>query len=79
MYVNLKPNQHKRISLNSTTKASLGFIDHPPKILGSPLNFTPPPKIKFFASGESSLYQLMSTIRIYNRLLHSCVFNPHLS
>ena len=26
MYLNLKPNQHKRISFNITTMTSLGFI-----------------------------------------------------
>ena len=36
MYVNLKPNKH-RISFNTTTMASLGFIG-PPKILGPLLN-----------------------------------------
>ena len=35
MYMNLKPNKHKRISFNATTMASLGFIG-PPKILGPP-------------------------------------------
>ena len=37
MYINLKPNQHKRISFNTTTMTSLGFIG-PPKNLGPPLN-----------------------------------------
>ena len=41
MYMNLKPNQHKIISFNTTTMTSLGFID-PPKILGPPLNLAPP-------------------------------------
>ena len=27
MYMNLKPNQHKRISFNTTTMTSLGFIE----------------------------------------------------
>ena len=31
MYMNLKPNKHKRISFNTTTMASLGFIAPPPK------------------------------------------------
>ena len=35
MYMNLKPNQHKRISFNTTTMTSLGFIG-PPKIQLSP-------------------------------------------
>ena len=41
MYVNLKPNQHKRISFNTTTMTSLGFIG-PPKILDPPLNLALP-------------------------------------
>ena len=41
MYMNLKPNQHKRISFNTATMTSLGFI-------GPPLNLAPP-KIWFFA------------------------------
>ena len=42
MYVNLKPNQHKRISFNTTTMTLLWFMD-PPKILGPPLNLASPP------------------------------------
>ena len=34
MFMNLKPNQHKRISFNTTTMTSLGFI-------GPPLNLAP--------------------------------------
>ena len=41
MYMNLKPNQHKRISFNTATMTSLGFIGPPPKILGPPLNLSP--------------------------------------
>ena len=41
MYTNLKPNQHKRISFNTTTMTSLGFLG-PPKILCPPLNLAPP-------------------------------------
>ena len=41
MYMTLKPNQHKRISFNTTTMTSLGFIGLP-KILGPPLNLAPP-------------------------------------
>ena len=37
MYINLKPNKHKRLSFNTTAMASLGFIE-PPNILGPPLN-----------------------------------------
>ena len=39
--MNLKPNQHKRISFNTATMTSLGFIGPPPKILGPPLNLSP--------------------------------------
>ena len=46
MYMNLKPNQHKRISFNTTTMTLLGFIG-PSKILRPPSNFSfcpdPPP------------------------------------
>ena len=42
MYIKLKPNKHKRISFNTTTMASLGFIAPPPKILGPPLNLATP-------------------------------------
>ena len=39
--MNLKPNKNERISFNTTTMASLGFIA-PPKMLGPPLNLAPP-------------------------------------
>ena len=39
MYMNLKANQHKRISFNTTTMTSLGFIGLP-KILKPPSNFS---------------------------------------
>ena len=42
MYVNLKPNKRKRISFNTTTMTSLGFIGPPPKILAPP-----PPNLIF--------------------------------
>ena len=49
MYMNLKPNQHKRISFNTTTMTSLGVHSPPPP---PPLNvifcseiFRYPPKI----------------------------------
>ena len=51
MYMNLKPNQHKRISLNTTTMTSLGFIG-PPKTLGSRLNLAPP-KFNFLLRSPS--------------------------
>ena len=40
--MNLKPNKHKRISFNTTSMASLGFI-------AAPLKFSSPPQIYFFA------------------------------
>ena len=55
MYMNLKPNQHKRISFNTTTMTSLGFIG-PPKILGPPLNLAPPPPNLIFCSGPPQLF-----------------------
>ena len=57
MYMNLKPNKHKRISFNTTTMASLGLIAPPPKILGTPLNLTPrppPPKFNFLLKSPLS-------------------------
>ena len=38
MHMNLKPKQHKRISFNTTTMTSLGFIG-PPSNFRSPLKF----------------------------------------
>ena len=43
MYMNLKPNKHKRIYFNTTTMASLGFI-------APPLKFQVPPNL-IFCSG----------------------------
>ena len=48
MYMNLRPNKHKRKSFNTMTMASLGFIG-PPKTFRSPLSLTPPNL--FFCSG----------------------------
>ena len=55
--MNLKPNQHKRISFNSTTMTSLGFIG-PPKILGPPLNLAPPPKFNFLLRSPHNYFGL---------------------
>ena len=54
MYVNLKPNQHKRISFNTTTMTSLGFVGPPLNLAPPPptcifLLRSPPPKFYFFA------------------------------
>ena len=46
MYMNLKPNQHKIISFNTTAMTSLGFIG-PPYNFRSPLKFSSPPKFNF--------------------------------
>ena len=45
--MNLKPNKHKRIYVNTTTMASLGLIVLP-KILSPTLNLALP-QIQFFA------------------------------
>ena len=60
MYMNLKPNEHKRISFNTTTMTSLRFIG-PPKMLGPPLNLAPPPpkKIYFFVQVPPSYFDLL--------------------
>ena len=43
MFMNLKPNKHKRIPFNTATMTLLGFIPWPiPKILVFPLNLAPP-------------------------------------
>ena len=49
MYMNLKPNKHKRISFNTTTVASLGFI-------GPPLNSAPPPIFIFLLRSPAPNY-----------------------
>ena len=48
MYMNLKPNQHKRISFNTTIMTSLGFI-------GPPLKFSSPQNL-IFCSGPPQLF-----------------------
>ena len=66
MYMNLKPNQHKRISFSITTMTSLGFAG-PLKILGLPLNLAPPPKKKnlIFCSGPPAPQLFWSEIFKY--------------
>ena len=49
MYMNLKPNKHKRISFNTTTMISLGFIAHSPKIYV-------PPKLTFCSGPSPQLF-----------------------
>ena len=53
MYMNLKPNQHERISFNARTITSLGFIDPPLNLAPPKLNFLPssPPKKKLEGGG----------------------------
>ena len=46
--MNLKPNKHKRISFNTTTMTSLGFI-------GPPLKFSSPPPNSVFCSSPPPL------------------------
>ena len=48
MYMNLKPNKHKRISFNTTAMISLGFIA-PSKILGPLLNLALPLNLIFYS------------------------------
>ena len=59
MYMNLKPNKHKRMSFNKTTMASLGFIDPPPhpQNFRSPLKFSCSPNL-IFCSGAPPSPQL---------------------
>ena len=55
--MNLKPNQHKTISFNTTTMTSLEFIG-PPKSLGLTLNSAPPPHPNLiFCSGPPQLFR----------------------
>ena len=53
MYMNIKPNKHKRISFKIMTMTSLGFTVPPPSNFRSTLKFSPlpllPPKFNFFA------------------------------
>ena len=49
MYMNLKPNQHKRISFNTTTMTSLGFIG-PSQNFWSPLKSSSPQNLIFCSS-----------------------------
>ena len=55
--MNLKPNQHTRISFNTTTMTSLGFLGPPPKILSPPLNLAPP-QIQYFAQVPPNYFGL---------------------
>ena len=55
MYMNLKPNKHKRISFNTTTMASLGFIG-PPLNLALPNLPPPPPKFNFLLKSFPQLF-----------------------
>ena len=48
MCMDLKPNQHKKISFNTTTVTPLGFI-------GPPLKFSSPPNL-IFCSGPPKIW-----------------------
>ena len=56
MYMNLKPNKHKRMSFNTSTMTSLGFI-------GAPLNLGPP-KFNFLLRSPPRLF--LSQIFMYS-------------
>ena len=65
MYMNLKPNQHKRISFNRTTMTSLGFLTPPAlKFSSSQIYFFA--QVPFFteqlvaATDYSGLYNFIS-------------------
>ena len=59
MYMNLKPNKHKRMSFKATTMASLGFIGTPPKIFGPALNLVPSPKFNFLLRSPPNYFGLI--------------------
>ena len=71
--MNLKPNQHKRISFNRTTMTSLGFIAPPA------LKFSSPPNL-IFCSG--SLFYRTATVAatdysgLYNFISNSNSTSP---
>ena len=56
MYINLKPNHRKRISFNTTTMTSLGFIDPPPEIFRSP----PTMGVHFLCLVSNCYWQLLA-------------------
>ena len=55
--MNLKPNEHKRISFNTTIMTSLVFIGPPPKLFGPPINVAPP-QIQFFVQVPPNYFDL---------------------
>ena len=57
MYMNLKPNHHKRISFNTThnNHGIIGVHRDPRKMLGPPLSLAPPQNLIFY-SGPSQLF-----------------------
>ena len=59
MYMNLKPNQHKRISFNTTTMTSLGFIASPPPPPPTPKMLAPP--LNLAHQGGSLTHQMLIT------------------
>ena len=70
MYMNLKPNKHKRTSFNTTTMTSLWFIAAPaPHYFG--LKFLGPPLLKFFFGGG---VLLPCNIILINAIISTCLF-----
>ena len=66
--MNLKPNKHKRISFNTMTMASLGFIG-PTKMLGPPpppLKFSsPPPPLQTKCKFNFLFVQLRGSLQLF--------------
>ena len=57
MYMNLKPNQHKSISFNTTTMTPLGFIG-PLENFSCPLKFSSPAKFNFLLRSPPNYFCL---------------------
>ena len=74
--MNLKPNKHKRISFNTITMASLGFIG-PPKMLVPPLNLAPLPN-SVFCSGRPKIRGATTMMVLKNRVCLSFHSSFHL-
>ena len=66
MYMNLKPNKHKRISFNATAMTSLGFIDAAPSKLFF-CSGRPPSPPNYFGVGDAAI---MATPYFSKKLIH---------